>query len=716
MNDNLARLERIFREVLDDPGINLTPSFSMAGHPGWDSVAAVQIVLAAEQEFSCRLPTEAVAGITNVSDILRHLPAPSAREAHAEGGTGTPEDGPARVRAEALLSRIRQVRDHAPISEVLADLRLAARLQRDYNFLSQAARILEGLAATGAVPAKATPVKIALLSSSTTEFVIPLLKLACFRDGLWAQVYAPPFGSYRQEVLDPGSALYAFAPDVAIVAVSWRDSHLAEFSEDPEETVARAVADMAGLARMLSERARCTVILHNFDLPALDSTGHLGAADRRGRTRLLRSVNARLADDAPAGCIVLDFDRVSSQFGKEAWESAELWHLAKQHPSTGALPLLVDHYVALIRARLGFARKVLVFDLDNTLWRGVIGEDGLGGIRVGPPSPEGEAHAALQRYALELKHRGVLLAVCSKNNDADARLPFRSHEGMILKEDDFVAFSANWDDKPSNLRKMAQRLNLGLDSFVFVDDNPVERERVRGELPEVAVVEPGPDAFGFVPALNRGLYFEALALSQEDASRHEGYRANNLREEMKEGAASVDDFLRKLEMKVYRGAFSEHVLDRVVQLLGRTNQFNLTTRRHSAEAVREMMCDRRVWTRHFRLVDRFGDNGIVGLVIARESGPAEWEIDTFLLSCRVVGRRLEDHMVSTVLGAARAAGCERVRGLYFPTAKNPMVADFYTRMGFREDPSRDEAGARAYLRGLNAEAFPDAAFFAIEEV
>ena len=715
MNDQLERLNRIFREILDEPGLEISSEFSMADHPGWDSVATVQIVLAAEQEFSCRLPTEAVAGLKNVGDLLKHLPRPAA----GTPSDGKPEEmaegGPAKARAEALLESARRKRDDGDTAGALADLRLAFLLYQDFNFCTQAARLLDAIAAQGATPAQAAPLKIALLASSTTELVAPLLRLACFRDGLWAQVYAAPFGSYRQEILDPASALYRFGPDIAIIALNWRDAHLPEFSDIPSGAAKQTVAELAELWRMLAERTRCTIVQHNFDLPAWDSTGHLGAADRRGRTRLLRAINEGLEEAAPEGVIVLDFEGVSSQFGKDAWESPEWWHVAKQHPAAEALPLLVDRYLALIRARLGLARKVLVFDLDNTLWGGVIGEDGLGGIKVGPPSPEGEAHAALQQYALELKRRGILLAVCSKNNESDARLPFRGHEGMVLKEDDFVAFVANWEHKPANLREIARQLNLGLDSFVFVDDSPVERAMMRRELPEVAVVELGSDPAVFVRALHRGYYFESLALSREDSRRHDTYRSNVRREELRAGAANLDEFLGRLRMTVSRGEFSDHVFDRVVQLLGKTNQFNLTTRRHSAETVRALMNDRRAWTQYFRLVDCYGDNGIVGLAIACECGPAEWEIDTLLMSCRVIGRRLEDFMIRTLLEAAQAAGCERVRGLFQPTAKNGIVADFYPRLGFGEDSARARGPGRVYFWDLAGRPFPEVPFFAVEE-
>ena len=347
-------------------------------------------------------------------------------------------------------------------------------------------------------------------------------------------------------------------------------------------------------------------------------------------------------------------------------------------------PELVDQQVALIRASLGLTKKVLVLDLDNTLWGGVIGEDGLGGIVLGPPSARGEAFATFQRYVLELKERGILLAVCSKNNLEDAQLPFLHHDATVLHLDDFAIFRANWLDKPTNLHEIAQKLNLGLDSFVFIDDNPIERALVRGQIPEVSVPELEKDPATFIDVLERGLYFESLTLSQEDRERHESYRGNVLREEMQAAAGSLEDFLRGLNMEAVTGPFDDNVLSRIVQLIGKTNQFNLTSRRHSEETVRRMISSEEYWTRYFKLRDRFGDNGLVGLMIARALPDltATWEIDTWLMSCRVIGRGMERFMIRTLINAARTKQVKHIRGIYVPTQKNTMVSGLYSQFEF----------------------------------
>ncbi len=524
---------------------------------------------------------------------------------------------------------------------------------------------------------------MALLSSSTTALAAPLLELACFRDGIDATLYEAPFDSYRQQILDPQSELYRFGPEVVLIATNWRDANLPAFSDSPEASVAEATQSFEQLWITLLKRLPCRVIQHSFDQPLVRSFGNLSHTLAGGRAAMLRDLNRRFVAKAPTAVTILDLEYTQARCGGK-WSDDAIWHIAKQHPATAALPTLVDQQVALVRAQLGLSKKVLVFDLDNTLWGGVIGEDGLEGIDIGPPSPAGEAYQALQHYAKELKSRGVLLAVCSKNNEADAKQPFENHDAMILRLDDFALFLANWDDKPANLRAAAEALSLGLDSFVLLDDNPTERAFVRRELPEVAVPELGNDPATFVKALDRRMYFEAVTLSEEDLQRHQQYQENAARHQIQQQSGSLDEFLRELRMEAELGPVNESVLARVVQLLGKTNQFNLTTRRHGESEVREMMQSPRWWTQYFKLRDRFGDNGLIGMMLAREADDTAgtWEIDTWLMSCRVIGRKMEELMLATLVQAAQERGIRRVRGVYIPTAKNAMVADLYARLGF----------------------------------
>lgn len=625
---------------------------------------------------------------------------PTAAEAVALWSELVEQAAPGEI-GEAYLGRAQARRSAGDVDGCIGDLLEVARRSGDYKLLSKAARLLDRVVARGAkLPGRA--VKVALVSSSTTELVPPLLRLLAARDGIAAEIYCAPFGTYRQELLDPNSGLHAAAPDVVVIALHWRDAALAALS-NTSDGPDRLVGELQQLWAGARQHRPCTILQHTFDLPAQDSAGYLSTVEPTGRATHLREINRQLLALREPGVLMVDLERLAFEEGAERWSDDALWHVAKQHPSAVALPRLVGRYIRLIAARVGLAKKVAVLDLDNTLWAGVVGEDGPHGIKIGPPTPLGEAHAAFQRYLRELKERGVLLAVCSKNNEADAREPFTQTLGMELKLEDFVAFVANWEEKSENLKRIARSLNVGTDSLVFIDDNPLERAKVRRELPEVAVVELPRDAAGFIAALDRGAYFEALALSAEDLARNESYRANSQRAELREKAGDVESFLRNLDMRMHHGPFDDSVQERAVQLFNKTNQFNLTTRRHGAEEVAAMRADPQVWTQSFRLVDCFGDNGVIGLLVARPADEADWwEIDSFLMSCRVLGRQAEEFMLATLLAEANRRGVRRVRGRYFPTPKNGMVSDLYARLGFQLE-SKVDNGETTWLWDLKAQ-------------
>jgi FkbH-like protein len=397
---------------------------------------------------------------------------------------------------------------------------------------------------------------------------------------------------------------------------------------------------------------------------------------------MIQQINLALADATPARVSILDTLSVQVEAGRESWNDSALWCSAKQHPATAALPALAEAQMAHIRAVTGLTRKVVVVDLDNTLWGGIVGEDGIDGIRIGPGSPDGEAYAALQDYLLELRERGVLLAVCSKNNPDDARMPFERHPQMRLRMEHFAAFVANWRDKVENLRTIASTLSLGTDSFVFLDDNPVERAWVRSQLPEIAVVELGPSAFTYVRELDRLRLFHMTALTEEDRRRTELYREAAAREAARASAESLEEFLQQLGMRSTDVPIGPTNLQRVTQLINKTNQFNLTTRRRTEAAVAHLAADDTGWARAFHLSDRFGDHGLIGVLICTAPSPELWEIDTWLMSCRVLGRRVEQFMFERLCQAALTAGITRLVGVYRPTAKNAQVANLYSRLGF----------------------------------
>jgi len=567
-------------------------------------------------------------------------------------------------------------------------LRSALYLKPAYVFFSRSEKLIRDV--WNVRPPLLRKLKIAVLGSSTTTFLISVLRALCFRDGIDAEFYQGLYGAVHQEILDGSSGLYKFQPNLVVVMPSWREAFNFELIDNDENLAIDGMLDQyTSLWAALSARCSCHIIQHDFDLPAQDAIGLPSTAAQGGRTRITRLLNLAMSNRAPSYVSVLDTDEVVRRVGSQ-WHNPLLWYTAQQHPALAALPELAEAQMAHVRSVVGLTRKVLICDLDNTLWSGVIGEDGLAGIKLGPGSPVGEAHADLQGYLLDLRRHGILLAVCSKNNEEDAKLPFLEHPYSRLHLEDFSAFVANWDDKAVNIRNIAGQLLLGTDSFVFLDDNPVERAWVRSQLPEVAVVDTGSSVFGYLDALERGRYFYTLQVSQDDVARADRYRTQAAATALRQASESAEAFLQSLQMTAITTRITPNNISRVTQLLNKTNQFNLTARRYTQSQVEAICGDKMNFTGVFQLSDRFGDHGIVGVMICRQVERGTWEIDSWLISCRVLGRRLEFFMLNRVLQAAAEASIERIVGVYRPTAKNLQVADLYSRLGFSETDSTSQ--------------------------
>jgi FkbH-like protein len=377
-------------------------------------------------------------------------------------------------------------------------------------------------------------------------------------------------------------------------------------------------------------------------------------------------------------------DSFVARDGLDNWHDRALWFRSKQEIAPSAAPIYGEALSRILAARKGRSAKCLVLDLDNTLWGGVVGDDGLEGIVIGQGSPLGEAYVAFQQHVRELSRRGVVLAICSKNDEAFALEPFERHPEMVLKRSDISAFAANWSDKPANIRAIAQQLNIGLDSLVFVDDNPFERELVRRELPMVSVPEVSDEPATYAGTLADAGYFEAVSVTAEDRVRTQQYRSNQIREDARKSATDLPSYLRSLEMRLIWSLFDRVGLQRTVQLINKSNQFNLTTRRYSEDEVIAVMQDPAAVGLQFRLIDRFGDNGVIGIVIGRLRNKAELYLDIWLMSCRVLGRQVEQAMLNVIVRQAFRLGAERVLGEYIPSEKNAMVRRHYPDLGFVE--------------------------------
>jgi FkbH-like protein len=621
---------------------------------------------------------------------------------------------PERANWQHLLDEARRAEPAAALDlyRLLANSRMdfARTLKLDRAIQSNVAKHLQE---SGAAAAGLTPVRLALLGSSTLGHLPAGIRVAGLRRGLLIEIYEAPYGTYRQELADSASGLYAFRPTVALLALDAR--HVAGMGD-----AATALETMRGCWRMARKAFSCAVLQQTV-MPVLARV--LGNQEHRlasSPASLVEQVNAALPAAAEEeGVAILALDAFVREQGLRRWYDAGLWYRAKQEVHPAMSPVYGEQVARVVGALLGQSRKCLVLDLDNTLWGGVIGDDGLEGIVLGQGSAAGEAHLELQQYARRLMERGVVLAVCSKNDEANALLPFERHPEMALRRGDIACFVANWDDKATNLRRIARELNLGLDALVFVDDNPAERGLVRKERPMVAVPEMPDDAADYVRVLAAAGYFEGMGVTGDDRERGAQYAANAKREAERPGVDSETDlvsYLSGLGMELAWRQFDAEERGRIVQLINKTNQFNLTTRRVVDAEIERAMEQPGTLGLQFRLKDIYGDSGMIGVLLCeaasaetlRDAGFRDAEVSEgdcsvslWLMSCRVLGRQVEDAMMNVLAEQARSIGARRIFGHYIPTAKNSMVREHNRRLGF-ELVATAADGATLWLLELEA--------------
>jgi FkbH-like protein len=597
---------------------------------------------------------------------------------------------------EDLLARARSAADRGDDAELSRAVGRAGEGSDELPVWLSTARLL---ARTDPQRWARRRLRVAVLGSHTTGHLTTVLPVAMARHAIAIETYQAPYGQYEQEILDAGSGLYTFAPDLVVLLVDERDLRLPACSADPGAELATETGRWTSLWSMLRERTSATVIQATFVPRGDDDLGHLALSTPGSRRRQVRALNLALGEHAPAGVHLLDAELVAASVGANCWADDRFWFLAKQAVGLGAVPALCRQLGRIAAAAIGLSRKIVVVDLDNTLWGGVIGEDGLAGIVIGG-CPRGEAHQALQEHLLALRRRGVLLAVVSKNNAAEAREPFLKHPDMRLSLSDFVAFRAGWDDKPAVIRELAEDLRLGLDAFVFVDDNAFEREAVRLVLPEVDVVDLPAEVSGYARTLARHPTLEPGVLTAADGRRTEQYRALGAAANARAAASTPQEFLQSLEMNCAFAPVDAAVLARVVQLIGKTNQFNLTGRRHSEVAVQELIAAPDAVHLSVRMSDRFTDHGLVGVVLCVPQG-RDLRVDTWLMSCRVLGRGAEITTMRVLTDLARSRGFRRVIGEFRPSGRNEPARAAYQRSGFTPGPDS------SWVFDLGTDSVPD---------
>lgn len=569
-------------------------------------------------------------------------------------------------------------------------LRQLAAHALDEAQLSQLAILVGGLPSSKDLPAA---MKLAVVGDGTLSLLGPAVIGSALRWDLRIDVLSGDYGMAVNDAMNADSPIHAAKPDVVLVACDWRMLGLNRVQTTEAEAniaVERAFLTLRTIVEGLRPSVRRAIIVQTV-VPPLDML--FGSFDRAticSPFAQVNALNAKLLEwSAGNGIVLLDIARLAATIGLEQWDSPQQWHASKLPFAFEMVPLYADHVARTLGAIVGKSRKCLVLDLDNTLWGGVIGDDGVGGIALGQGSATGEAFLAIQHIAMDLRNRGVILAVCSKNEMDAAMIPFREHSEMLLKEEHIAVFQANWIDKAANLKAIAETLNIGLDALVFLDDNPAEREQVRSALPMVAVPEVSTDPAFYPRILLAAGYFDTISFGDDDRIRAETYRANAERAALEANASNLDDYLQSLDMVCTIRPFNAEGRARIAQLINKSNQFNLTTRRYTESEVAGVEADPNKYGLQIQLVDRFGNNGMISVIIADKAADT-WTIDTWLMSCRVLGRRVEHAVLANLVTAARQAGAQSLIGHYVPTLKNKMVADHYGKLGFREVANSDD--------------------------
>ncbi len=527
--------------------------------------------------------------------------------------------------------------------------------------------------------------RIAVLGGSTTHDIIQVLELFLLNEGICPRFYESEYNQYYQDAMFPNEALEAFQPDFIYIHTTNRNITAYPKAGDSdtltEELLEREYQRFASMWEHLQETYHCPVIQNNFELPPYRLMGNQDTVCFQGRVSFVNRLNERFSRYARehAHFYILDLHYLSARCGLDAWSDPFYWYMYKYALAVPFIPELSFEVSKIIKSLLGKNKKGLVLDLDNTLWGGVVGDDGPENLAIGPEIPEGQAFAEFQQYLKEVKDLGILLNVNSKNEYENAIAGLKHPDGPLNPED-FIVIKANWEPKSENLLAISEELNLLPESLVFVDDNPAERAIVREQSPGVYVPElTAPEKM--ISLLDHSGFFEITGLSEDDLNRNEMYRENARRVQSQAAFSNYIDYLYSLEMQAVIRSFEPVYLSRIAQLTNKSNQFNLTTRRYTLGEIEETAADKSFLTLYGKLTDKFGDNGVVSVIIGRIQ-KTTLHLELWLMSCRVLKRQMEDAMLDTLVKRSRELGIEEILGYYYPTAKNNMVKEFYKTQGF----------------------------------
>ena len=536
-------------------------------------------------------------------------------------------------------------------------------------------------------------IRIALLSSFTINGFEETIRVKLSEHSINCVTYVGPYNQYPQEILTTDGQLYRFKPNLTFLFLDSREIFGKFFyfpysinNDERKNLVNEKIKELSNLIHKFSNNTDSKLIVTNLQIPSFTPYGLFETKSDYGFHQMIRDFNEQLSlsfmnNDS---VYVFNFDRFVTKYGEQNIFDHKQFLFGDIKVALDYIPLLVDEFLAYVFATLGLSKRCIVLDLDNTLWGGVIGEDGFSGIKLGS-DPQGKAYVEFQKFLKSMNQRGILLAINSKNNLEDALKVISDHPDMVLREENFSCMKINWNDKVSNMIEISKELNFGLENFVFFDDDPVNREFVRTNLPQVSTIELPKDPSQYAMILQNLKFFDVFRITDEDSKRNQMYLEQKERKEFENTVTNIDEFLKQLELQVSIKQATKFTIPRISQLTMKTNQFNLTTKRYQEEDIQKFSDDPNFIVGCAQVIDKFGDNGITSAFIVNKQNPKVWILDTFLLSCRVMGREIEKAILYYIISKAKEEGVETIRANYIPTQKNKPIENLLPNCGFEQN-------------------------------
>ena len=534
-------------------------------------------------------------------------------------------------------------------------------------------------------------IKVAILGSFTLNGLEETIRVKCGNKKIQCSTYVAGYNQYNQEILNEKSELYKFSSDVTFLIIDTRSilgklffNPYSISAEDRKQFVKTKSDEIINLVKIFVNKTKSKLILSNFVIPTYSPYEINEAREEFGLQDMVRALNQNIKIELGQDPQIYlhDLNSFITKFGENNVFDYKQFFYGDVKISLCHIPYLAEEFMGYVKAVLGLNKKCIVLDLDNTLWGGIVGEDGFEGIKLGD-GPIGRAYVEFQRHLLALNQRGVILAINSKNNFDDAIEIIRKHPNMILKEDNFASFRINWNDKVVNMKEIAEELNIGLDSIVFFDDDPINRDYMRSAFPQVLTIELS-DSSSYSQILKSMNDFQVAKITNEDIKRSKMYLDQRKRTELQKQVGNLEDFLKQLNISAKIKKADRYTIPRISQLTLKTNQFNLTTRRYQEEDIRKFVSEENKLVECAQIQDKFGDNGITGVYIINKENQEEWLIDTFLLSCRVMGRGIEEALLGQIIERAKMKGIKKIKARYIKTKKNKPAENFLSNFGFTQ--------------------------------